>query len=524
ILPKTTLFTGSIPDRWKFRGKSKYCHLQLTVEPQRIPSTYQLISIPANEESFHYLRVHHSEVLLLPMSPPLRGTAWKSLLDELSNESEPVNVVVAVAILSARGMLKGQLKGVLISPFLITKARPKPGLPSKCLLMILLIFSRHNNPTLLITSPLPPQQPHFSVSHLSPTSQTSPESSKGQPSPVSTTSIPTPPPPTPPPPPPITQQHHTNLFENPKQWVLYNPFENHATVLPTTITEPTLFTVANNYTEWRQAIKEEYDALMKNRTWSLVPRASNTNVVDGNNKGTIDNIICQLGSAFALKDLGPLNYFLGIEIVSHVLSQKNYILELLQSAGLSNCNPVSSPMVTSSLLCLDDSTAFSNPVKYRQNHWFEVKRILRYLHGMVEHEEEILSDFDLRETTYTCFKELWDRASSCWQKILVHDSRLVLMVAQNAINQALVAIAMELNTSSSSKKDDDYKVRGEVGGAVKLLGVKVAKRVVLVRHGQSTYNTKGRIQGSFDFSILTNKGEPQSETSIQMLTDESLDH
>nr|GEY06183.1 hypothetical protein [Tanacetum cinerariifolium] len=93
-------------------------------------------------------------------------------------------------------------------------------------------------------------------------------------------------------------------------------------------------------------------------------------IVTGNNKGTIDNIICQLGSAFALKDLGPLNYFLGIEIVPHVsdilLSQKKYILELLQSIGLSNCNLVSYPMVTSSLLSLDDSIAFSNPVKYRQ--------------------------------------------------------------------------------------------------------------------------------------------------------------
>ncbi|GJR17971.1 putative RNA-directed DNA polymerase [Tanacetum coccineum] len=115
----------------------------------------------------------------------------------------------------------------------------------------------------------------------------------------------------------------------------------------------------------------------------------------GNNKGTIDNIICQLGSAFALKDLGPLNYFLGIEIVPHVsgilLSQKKYILELLQSAGLSNCNPVSSPMVTSSSLNLDDSTAFSNPVCQNimpaasRIHWSGVKRILRYLHGTVEH-------------------------------------------------------------------------------------------------------------------------------------------
>ncbi|GKB37086.1 retrovirus-related pol polyprotein from transposon TNT 1-94 [Tanacetum coccineum] len=52
------------------------------------------------------------------------------------------------------------------------------------------------------------------------------------------------------------------------------------TVLPTTITEPTSFTVANNSSEWRQAMKEEYDALMKNGTWSLVPRASTINVVD----------------------------------------------------------------------------------------------------------------------------------------------------------------------------------------------------------------------------------------------------
>ncbi|GKC73388.1 retrovirus-related pol polyprotein from transposon TNT 1-94, partial [Tanacetum coccineum] len=116
-----------------------------------------------------------------------------------------------------------------------------------------------------------------SVSHLSPTSQTSPESSNGQPSPVSTTSIPTPPQPTPPPPPPpplITRKRLVNLYQNPKQRVPYNPSVNHATVLPTIITEPTSFTIANNSSKWRQAIKEEYDALMKNGTWSLVPRAS----------------------------------------------------------------------------------------------------------------------------------------------------------------------------------------------------------------------------------------------------------
>ncbi|GJV09216.1 putative RNA-directed DNA polymerase [Tanacetum coccineum] len=276
---------------------------------------------------------------------------------------------------------------------------------------VFILLDIPSSPRSLISSP-------SSVSHLSPTSQTSLESSNGQPSPVSTTLIPTPPPPTPPPPtppppppPPITRQCPANLHQNPKQRVPYNPFANHATVLPTTITEPTSFTIANNSPKWCQAIKEEYDALMKNGTWSLVPRASNTNVVDGkwvyklkrdkngaitrykarfvakgfqqqpgidfhdtfslvvksttiravlllavtNNwplcqldihnaflhgnlkeQVTIDNIICQLVSAFALKDIGPLNYFLGIEIVPHVssilLSQKKYILELLQSA------------------------------------------------------------------------------------------------------------------------------------------------------------------------------------------------
>lgn len=53
--------------------------------------------------------------------------------------------------------------------------------------------------------------------------------------------------------------------------------------------------------------------------------------------------------------------------------------------------------------------------------------------------------------------------------------------------------------------------------------IRAAKRVVLVRHGQSTWNAEGRIQGSSDFSVLTPKGEAQAETSRQMLLDDSFD-
>ncbi|KAK1299799.1 hypothetical protein QJS10_CPB13g01679 [Acorus calamus] len=50
-----------------------------------------------------------------------------------------------------------------------------------------------------------------------------------------------------------------------------------------------------------------------------------------------------------------------------------------------------------------------------------------------------------------------------------------------------------------------------------------AKRVVLVRHGQSTWNEEGRIQGSSDHSVLTTKGEAQAETSRQMLLSDTFD-
>ncbi|CAL2258609.1 unnamed protein product [Prunus armeniaca] len=43
--------------------------------------------------------------------------------------------------------------------------------------------------------------------------------------------------------------------------------------------EPTSFTQASQSTHWRAAMKDEYDALMRNQTWSLVPATSSMNIV-----------------------------------------------------------------------------------------------------------------------------------------------------------------------------------------------------------------------------------------------------
>ncbi|KAF5785164.1 putative RNA-directed DNA polymerase [Helianthus annuus] len=142
-------------------------------------------------------------------------------------------------------------------------------------------------------------------------------------------------------------------------------------------------------------------------------------IITGNNNQAIDHIITRLSSMFAIKDLGPLHYFLGIEVVRSgldlILSQKKYISDLLHRSGLSDCKPVSSPMSSSQVLLPNDSPLFSDSTKYRQvvgalqyatltrpdiafsvnkvcqfmqapseNHWTVVKRILRYLKGTAD--------------------------------------------------------------------------------------------------------------------------------------------
>jgi hypothetical protein len=56
----------------------------------------------------------------------------------------------------------------------------------------------------------------------------------------------------------------------------------------------------------------------------------------------------QLQSEFALKDLGDLHYFLGIEVKripqGIVLSQGKYTSDLLKKVGMVDCKPVNTPL------------------------------------------------------------------------------------------------------------------------------------------------------------------------------------
>ena len=55
-----------------------------------------------------------------------------------------------------------------------------------------------------------------------------------------------------------------------------------------------------------------------------------------------------MASEFEIKNLGPLRYFLDMEVARSkkgiVVSQRKYILDLLEETGMSRCRPADTPM------------------------------------------------------------------------------------------------------------------------------------------------------------------------------------
>ena len=129
-----------------------------------------------------------------------------------------------------------------------------------------------------------------------------------------------------------------------------------------------------------------------------------------------DALVTALGTDFAVKDLGKLHYFLGLEVTHHdrglSLTQKKYSLDLLRRAGMLKCKGTPTPMsstdrlsaVDGQPLSSDDASEYRSVVgglQYltitrpdisfavnrvcqflhapRDVHWSAVKRILRYV-------------------------------------------------------------------------------------------------------------------------------------------------
>jgi hypothetical protein len=76
----------------------------------------------------------------------------------------------------------------------------------------------------------------------------------------------------------------------------------------------------------------------------------------------VDKLLHQLYADFALKDLGPLSYFLGIEVAKCcdglLLTQDKYASDILR-VGMHNCKPTRIPLAADEKLCLTDGDPLS---------------------------------------------------------------------------------------------------------------------------------------------------------------------
>ncbi len=91
-------------------------------------------------------------------------------------------------------------------------------------------------------------------------------------------------------------------------------------------------------------------------------------IVTGPDPMSVNRLISSLQQDFALKDLGPLHYFLGVEAHPDphgmFFTQHRYILDLLKRANMLGAKTISSPMSSSTALSAFSGDPFSDPSLY----------------------------------------------------------------------------------------------------------------------------------------------------------------
>jgi hypothetical protein len=148
------------------------------------------------------------------------------------------------------------------------------------------------------------------------------------------------------------------------------------------------------------------------------------------------SIMSKLSSEFAMKDLGPLSYFLGISVTRHsggmFLSQHKYAEEIIERASMSSCKPVSTSVDTKAKLSGTSGNPYHDPSEYRSlagalqyltftrpdisyavqqvclfmhdprtQHMTALKRIIPYIKGTITHGLHLSPSSVDKLTTYT---------------------------------------------------------------------------------------------------------------------------
>eukprot|EP00253_Pinus_taeda_P005666 PITA_05666 len=92
-------------------------------------------------------------------------------------------------------------------------------------------------------------------------------------------------------------------------------------------------------------------------------------LMTGKNESYIASIKKELRKGFEMIDLGYVHYYLGIEVMQQLksifLSQKKYIGDLLNKFGMTECNPLTTPMEQNLNLTSIEGKEFEDETEYR---------------------------------------------------------------------------------------------------------------------------------------------------------------
>ena len=93
-------------------------------------------------------------------------------------------------------------------------------------------------------------------------------------------------------------------------------------------------------------------------------------IIIGDDMQGIQDLKYFLGRQFEMKDLGPLNYFLGLEVSSsangYYLTQAKYTSNLISQASITNSKIVDTPIEYNCRLNFHDGESLSDATLYRQ--------------------------------------------------------------------------------------------------------------------------------------------------------------
>ncbi|XP_019158353.1 PREDICTED: uncharacterized protein LOC109155079 [Ipomoea nil] len=142
-------------------------------------------------------------------------------------------------------------------------------------------------------------------------------------------------------------------------------------------------------------------------------------IMMGDDSALVDSLLQRLATTFKIRDLGVPTFFLGIETLSTpegiLLSQRRYIRDILNRAGMSDCKPLATPASVTQAVS-QSTDPFDNPTQYQRlagalqyltitrpnlsysvnrlcqfmhaptdEHWGLLKRVLRYIRGTMDY-------------------------------------------------------------------------------------------------------------------------------------------